>query len=138
MTILTGAYGSRILRPVLDAAGFGDVETVAVENTFFGGNIAVAGLLTFADLARSAARVPAGRRVLAPEVCLSNGRFLDGGRPEDLPRRSSSSPRTGARSSGRSRADRVAGPRAARPGRRDEPRAGRSADLGRCRGPGEG
>jgi NifB/MoaA-like Fe-S oxidoreductase len=71
---------------VLDAAGFGDVETVAVENTFFGGNIAVAGLLTFADLARSAACVPAGRRVLAPEVCLSNGRFLDGGRPEDLPR----------------------------------------------------
>jgi putative radical SAM enzyme (TIGR03279 family) len=86
LTILTGAYGSQVLRPVLDAAGFGDVETVAVENTFFGGNIAVAGLLTFADLARSAACVPAGRRVLAPEVCLSNGRFLDGGWPEDLPR----------------------------------------------------
>jgi putative radical SAM enzyme (TIGR03279 family) len=86
LTILTGAYGNQVLRPVLDAAGFGNVETVAVENTFFGGNIAVAGLLTFADLARSAACVPAGRRVLAPEVCLSNGRFLDGGRPEDLPR----------------------------------------------------
>jgi hypothetical protein len=86
VTILTGAYGSRVLRPVLDAAGFGDVETVAVENTFFGGNIAVAGLLTFADLARATARVPAGRRVLVPEVCLSNGRFLDGGRPDDLPR----------------------------------------------------
>jgi NifB/MoaA-like Fe-S oxidoreductase len=86
VVILTGAYGSQVLRPLLDAAGFGDVETIAVENTFFGGNIGVTGLLTSADLARALAGVPPDRRVLVPEVCLSNGRFLDGGVPGDLPR----------------------------------------------------
>jgi putative radical SAM enzyme (TIGR03279 family) len=86
VTILTGAYGSQVLRPLLDAAGFGDVETVAVENTFFGGNIGVTGLLTGADLGRALAGVPPDRRVLVPEVCLSNGRFLDGAVPGDLSR----------------------------------------------------
>ncbi len=86
VSILTGAYGAAVLRPVLDATGFGDVGTVAVENTFFGGNIGVTGLLTFADLARALAGLPAGGRVLVPEVCLSNGRFVDGGAPGDLPR----------------------------------------------------
>ncbi|MGA9077117.1 MAG: DUF512 domain-containing protein [Acidimicrobiales bacterium] len=86
VAILTGAYGSQVLRPLLDTAGFGDVETVAVENTFFGGNIGVTGLLTGADLGRALTGVSPDRRVLVPEVCLSNGRFLDGGVPGDLPR----------------------------------------------------
>jgi hypothetical protein len=29
---------------------------------------------------------PAGHRYLLPDVCLSQGRFLDGTAPEDLPR----------------------------------------------------
>ncbi|HXZ82348.1 MAG TPA: DUF512 domain-containing protein [Acidimicrobiales bacterium] len=86
VTILTGAYGHKVLRPLLDRAGFGDVATVAVANSYFGGNIAVTGLLTFADLARAVSVVPGDRRVLVPEVCLSNGRFLDGPAPGDLPR----------------------------------------------------
>ncbi|HEX9548005.1 MAG TPA: DUF512 domain-containing protein, partial [Acidimicrobiales bacterium] len=52
---------------------------------FFGGNIAVAGLLTGADLAAVLARQPEGDRYLLPDVCLSNGVFLDGRSPADLP-----------------------------------------------------
>jgi putative radical SAM enzyme (TIGR03279 family) len=86
VTILTGAYGLAVLRPLLNKAGFADVEVVAVENRFFGGNIGATGLLTFSDLARVLGGLPADRRVLVPEVCLSNGRFLDDRVPEDLPR----------------------------------------------------
>jgi NifB/MoaA-like Fe-S oxidoreductase len=59
---------------------------LAVRNDFFGGNTAVAGLLTGADLARALADEPEGERYLVPDVCLNEGRFLDGGTPEDLPR----------------------------------------------------
>ena len=96
VTILTGAYGLQVLRPLLDATGHCDVETVAVANTFFGGNIGVTGLLTSVDLADALARVPAERRVLIPEVCLSNGRFLDGAVPGDLPRAVEFVPEDGA------------------------------------------
>jgi putative radical SAM enzyme (TIGR03279 family) len=82
-TVITGTYGAAILRPLLaDAA---DVEVLAVDNRFFGGNIAVAGLLTGADIARDLSTRPAGRRYLLPDVCLSGGRFLDGSSPADLP-----------------------------------------------------
>ncbi len=59
---------------------------VAVRNEFFGGNIAVAGLLTGADLANVLATLPEGRRYLIPDSCLSGGRFLDGMSLGDLPR----------------------------------------------------
>ena len=49
-----------------------------VENQFFGGNVGVAGLLVGEDLARVLADEPAGHRYLLPDVCLSQGRFLDG------------------------------------------------------------
>jgi NifB/MoaA-like Fe-S oxidoreductase len=57
-----------------------------VPNSFFGGNIGVAGLLTGADLSAALRQAPAGRRYLLPDVCLSGGRFLDGLGLEDLPR----------------------------------------------------
>jgi hypothetical protein len=38
------------------------------------------------DLARTLESEPTGHRYLLPDVCLSNGRFLDGGSPADLPR----------------------------------------------------
>ena len=47
---------------------------------------AVAGLMVGADLARVLASEPEGHRYLLPDVCLSKGVFLDGTRPEDLPR----------------------------------------------------
>jgi putative radical SAM enzyme (TIGR03279 family) len=82
--VLTGGYGAAVLPDLVHAARPG-TEVVAVANQFFGGNIAVAGLLTGADVARTLAGRPAGRRYLLPDVCLSGGRFLDGTGPEDLP-----------------------------------------------------
>ena len=46
----------------------------------------VTGLMVGADLARVLAAEPAGHRYLLPDVCLSEGRFLDGTTPADLPR----------------------------------------------------
>jgi NifB/MoaA-like Fe-S oxidoreductase len=62
------------------------VRVVAVPNEFFGGNIAVTGLLVGEDVARVLTEQPAHHRYLLPDVCLSRGAFLDGQRPEDLPR----------------------------------------------------
>jgi len=89
VTILTGELGARVLEPIapaLAAAAGVPVHIVAVENRFFGGNIGVTGLLTGPDVARALAAQPTGGRVLLPDVVLSNGRFLDGMTPADLPR----------------------------------------------------
>jgi hypothetical protein len=60
---------------------------IPVVNEFFGGNTGVSGLMTAADLGRVLAGEPAGHRYLLPDVCLSDdGRFLDGGSVETLPR----------------------------------------------------
>ena len=59
---------------------------LAVENSYFGGNIKVAGLLTGQDLGVALAGVGPGTICLLPDVCLSEGRFLDGLTLEDLPR----------------------------------------------------
>ncbi len=69
---------------MLEKAGFDDVRVLTVQNDFFGGNIAVAGLITGADLARTLAGESAGGRYLLPDVCLSKGRFIDGSAVEDL------------------------------------------------------
>jgi putative radical SAM enzyme (TIGR03279 family) len=89
ITLLTGEYGAQVLAPVVDelaAAAGAPVRVVPVANRFFGGNIAVTGLLTGADVARAVDAAPAGERILLPDVVLSNGRFLDGSTPDDLPR----------------------------------------------------
>jgi putative radical SAM enzyme (TIGR03279 family) len=87
--ILTGEYGARVLGPVADdlaAAAGAPVRVIPVPNRFFGGNIAVTGLLTGADVAATLADAPPDERYLLPDVVLSNGRFLDGTTPADLPR----------------------------------------------------
>jgi putative radical SAM enzyme (TIGR03279 family) len=90
VAILSGEYGARVLNdllpPVLAELGRDDVRVVPVANEFFGGNTAVAGLMVGTDLARVLADEPVGHRYLLPDVCLSKGVFLDGTRPEDLPR----------------------------------------------------
>jgi len=84
--VVTGEYGAAVLGPLL-ARHHGDAaRLVVVPNRFFGGNIAVTGLLTGADIARALAAEPAGERYLLPDVCLSEGRFLDGMTPTELPR----------------------------------------------------
>jgi putative radical SAM enzyme (TIGR03279 family) len=82
--VLTGSYGAKVLGPLLgDRAG---VRVIPVENRFFGGNIGVTGLLVGEDVARVLAGEPEGHRYLLPDVCLSQGRFLDGTTPDALPR----------------------------------------------------
>ena len=84
--ILTGRYGAQVLEPLVASLERTDVRIVPVANEFFGGNIGVTGLLVGADLARTLAAEPEGHRYLLPDVCLSNGAFLDGTTPADLPR----------------------------------------------------
>ena len=79
--ILSGTYGARVLAPLVARLGRGDVRVVPVENEFFGGTTGVTGLLVGEDLARCLAAEPEGHRYLLPDVCLSNGRFLDGTAP---------------------------------------------------------
>jgi putative radical SAM enzyme (TIGR03279 family) len=89
ITILTGEYGARVLAPVtaeLAAVAGTSVRLLPVANRFFGGNIAVTGLLTGPDVATALDGQPATERFLLPDVVLSNGKFLDGTTPADLPR----------------------------------------------------
>jgi putative radical SAM enzyme (TIGR03279 family) len=87
--IVTGEYGAAVLTPLLPAltrhAGVA-VRLIPVANRFFGGNIAVTGLLTGADVADALAAEPAGHRYLLPDVVLSRDRFLDDRTLDDLPR----------------------------------------------------
>jgi putative radical SAM enzyme (TIGR03279 family) len=84
--VLTGEYGKRVLAPLLAQIGREDVDLLAVPNTFFGGNIAVTGLMTGSDVASVLCGLPEHRRYLLPDVCLSNGLFLDGVRVSEMPR----------------------------------------------------
>ena len=85
VTVLTGAYGARVIAPLLASLGEG-FEVVPVRNEFFGGNIAVAGLLTGSDVSAALSGLPSDRCYLLPDSCLSGGRFLDGMTVDDLPR----------------------------------------------------
>jgi putative radical SAM enzyme (TIGR03279 family) len=85
--ILSGELGARVVAPLVAGLGRDDVRVIPVANEFFGGNTGVTGLMTGADLTRTLAAEPAGHRYLLPDVCLSDdGRFLDGGTVDDLPR----------------------------------------------------
>ncbi len=76
-----------MLEPLLRRPG-ATRPAVPVHNGFFGGNIAVTGLMTGVDIARVLRHEPAGQRYLLPDVCLSEGRFLDGMTVAELPPRS--------------------------------------------------
>ncbi|MEZ5381152.1 MAG: DUF512 domain-containing protein [Microthrixaceae bacterium] len=84
--VLTGPLGAAVLVPLLEPLGLTDVRVIAVENRFFGGNVGVTGLMVGEDLVRTLANEPEGHRYLLPDVCLSQGRFLDGLTPAELPR----------------------------------------------------
>jgi putative radical SAM enzyme (TIGR03279 family) len=86
IAVLTGAYGARVVEPLVDSLDRADVRVIAVGNQFFGGNIGVAGLLTGHDLVRVLDGEPPGHRYLLPDSCLSEGRFLDDLTVSDLPR----------------------------------------------------
>ncbi|HEX5946411.1 MAG TPA: DUF512 domain-containing protein, partial [Acidimicrobiales bacterium] len=86
VAILTGPYGARVLAPLVAGLGHRDVRILPVENRYFGGNVGVSGLMVGEDLSRVLADQPEGHRYLLPDVCLTQGRFLDGTAPADLPR----------------------------------------------------
>jgi hypothetical protein len=87
IAILTAPYGAQVLEPLVAALGLGPrLRIVTVDNRYFGGNVGVSGLMVGDDLARVLAAEPEGHRYLLPDVCLTQGRFLDGTGPDDLPR----------------------------------------------------
>jgi NifB/MoaA-like Fe-S oxidoreductase len=78
-----------VLTPLLSllrTATEATVRLVPVHNAFFGGNIAVTGLLTGRDVCDALAAQPPGDRYLVPDVVLSRDRFLDGMTVAELPR----------------------------------------------------
>jgi len=84
--ILTAPYGAHVLGPLIATLDRRDVRIITVANEFFGGNVAVTGLMVGEDLVRALRDQPHGHRYLLPDVCLSDGRFLDGLTISDLPR----------------------------------------------------
>jgi putative radical SAM enzyme (TIGR03279 family) len=82
--VITGEYAAPILRQLFDEHGYADVAILSVNNAYFGGNIKVAGLLTGQDLNNALREVPQSTVLLLPDVCLSEGRFLDGLDLQDL------------------------------------------------------
>jgi len=84
VVVVTGEYAATLLRQLFDAHGYADVKILAVVNRYFGGNIKVAGLLTGTDVNEAIASVPISSTCLVPDVCLSEGRFLDGLTIDDL------------------------------------------------------
>ncbi len=89
VAIVTGQYGEQVLSPLLPllrAATPAPLRLVPVRNRFFGGNIAVTGLLTGRDVSDALTSEPPGDRYLVPDVVLSRDRFLDGLGVSDLPR----------------------------------------------------
>ena len=97
--ILTGTFGAAVLGPLraeMAAIAGVAVRLVEVPNDFFGGNIGVTGLMVGEDLQQVLAAQPEGQRYLLPDVCLSEGRFLDGLTPQQLPRHVEVVPTDGA------------------------------------------
>jgi putative radical SAM enzyme (TIGR03279 family) len=89
VAVLTGTFGAAVLGGLLEelrACAGTDVRLVPVDNRFFGGNVGVTGLMVGEDLQRVLATQPVGHRYLLPDVCLSEGRFLDGTTPAELGR----------------------------------------------------
>lgn len=84
--VLTSEAGAAVIGPLVASLDRSDVRVIPVENRFFGGTTSVTGLLVGEDLHRVLASQPETHRYLLPDVCLSGGRFLDGGTPADLPR----------------------------------------------------
>ena len=86
LAIVTGSYGASVMRNALREHGFSDVSVLEVQNQYFGGNTAVAGLMTFEDIHRVLTKDNGTHIYLIPDVCLNDGKFLDGGSINDLHR----------------------------------------------------
>ena len=84
LAVVTGTYGAQMFRDYCIGADVPHFDVVEVANDYFGGNTAVAGLMTYADISATL-RTHGGRHhYFLPDVCLNNGVFLDGARLDDL------------------------------------------------------
>ena len=86
LAIVTGSYGATVMRNALRNQNFEEVVVLEVENKYFGGNTAVAGLMTFEDIHRVLSEDKGAHVYLLPDVCLNDGVFLDGGLLDELSR----------------------------------------------------
>ena len=84
VAVVTGSYGATVMRTALAQQKFDDVVVLEVQNQYFGGNTAVAGLMTFEDIHRVMSKDKGSHLYLLPDVCLNEGVFLDGGLLKDL------------------------------------------------------
>jgi putative radical SAM enzyme (TIGR03279 family) len=84
VAVVTGSYGATVIRTALAEQNFDDVVVLEVQNQYFGGNTAVAGLMTYEDVYRVLTTDNGSHVYLLPDVCLNDGVFLDGGSLEDL------------------------------------------------------
>ena len=78
VAVVTGELAAGVIGPLVGSLGYEGVSVVAVRNEHFGGNTAVAGLMTFADITRTMQGTGRDTLVLLPDVCLNGERFLDG------------------------------------------------------------
>jgi NifB/MoaA-like Fe-S oxidoreductase len=72
------------MRAALAEQNFEDVIILEVQNHYFGGNTAVAGLMTYEDIHRELTADNGSHVYLLPDVCLNDGVFLDGGLLDEL------------------------------------------------------
>ena len=84
--ILTGEYGARVLAPSSTASAGPTSASSRCATSSSAATPRSPACWSGADLARVLADEPAGHRYLLPDVCLSEGRFLDGLTLADLPR----------------------------------------------------
>lgn len=84
VAVVTGSYGATVMRNALTAQNFDDVVVLEVTNQYFGGNTAVAGLMTYEDIHNVLKKDEGSHVYLLPDVCLNDGVFLDGGLLKDL------------------------------------------------------
>lgn len=87
VAVVTGELGAPVVAPLLrELAGpFEDrLDVVTVRNDFFGGNIAVTGLLVGDDLCRAIAALDDDVVAVVPDVVFNEGRTLDDWTADDL------------------------------------------------------
>jgi putative radical SAM enzyme (TIGR03279 family) len=78
--LVTGEYGAVVLGAVMERLARlaeAALQLVVVENDFFGGNVAVAGLMAGQDVVKAIRADRSHDRYLLPDVAVSGDRFLD-------------------------------------------------------------
>lgn len=78
VAVVTGELGATVIGGLVSSLGRPEIEVVAVQNRHFGGNTAVAGLLTYEDIVSTLGARDRSTLFLLPDVCLNGDRFLDG------------------------------------------------------------